>query len=465
MAASLRPLLLAALGLAVACRKPPPRTITGVATTPGDDVTLYRDAAVIRQRIVLDLPATATTVKAQLATGVAADQIMIVDRGGVTITGIHAKTTPDDPDAAEQDFDREAAAGSDYEYDDPPPPPEYPEGEEPPPAQGSAAIAEQLPPARKRAKPTEVEFDVRAPRAGKYAITVAYTTFHLRWDVAYTMTTASTRDRAELSGALAIRNETGIEIRTSSARVIDAELVAWRSKTAEHLAASLVGGTQSSTLPATPRELGRMFLGDGETRVDLVHDGARRMRSVLVYDPIGTKLDSPQPAPLRDPMHGTYPKPSSRVTESFEVSRDTRGTQGLPAGPVRLLERKVDGALGVLGESRLFDAATRVSDVDTIAIGTADGVTATRERREFTLDDEGKRLTEEFVITVDNKRAIPAEVLVREHLYRGQNWTLAYHSAPEATKDGPQQISLRTRVPAKSTAKLLYVVVYTWGQQ
>jgi hypothetical protein len=207
-----------------------------------------------------------------------------------------------------------------------------------------------------------------------------------------------------------------------------------------------------------------MVIGDGETRVDLVRDGSRRLRSVLVYDPIGTRLDHPGSAPLRDATLGTIPKASERVTESFEIARDLRGTQGLPAGPVRLLERNLDGALAVLGEARLFDAATRVSEVDTIAVGTADGVTATRERRELTIDDEARRLTEEFVITLDNMRAIPVEILVREHLYRGQNWTLAYHSAPEATKDGPQQISLRTRVPAKSKTKILYVVVYTWGK-
>jgi hypothetical protein len=31
-----------------------------------------------------------------------------------------------------------------------------------------------------------------------------------------------------------------------------------------------------------------------------------------------------------------------------------------------------------------------------------------------------------------------------------------------AAKEGPQQISLRTQVPANGRAKVLYVVVYTW---
>ena len=101
----------------------------------------------------------------------------------------------------------------------------------------------------------------------------------------------------------------------------------------------------------------------------------------------------------------------------------------------------------MLGEARLFDAATRVAAIDTVAVGTADGVTGHRERREITIDDDGKRLVEEFVITIENTRARPVEVVLREHLYRGQNWTLAYQTAAEPRKEGPQQISLRTRVP------------------
>jgi len=96
-----------------------------------------------------------------------------------------------------------------------------------------------------------------------------------------------------------------------------------------------------------------------------------------------------------------------------------------------------------------------------VAIGTADGVTGHRERRDWAKDDDHKRFSEELLLTIDNARAQPVEIVVREHLYRGQNWTLAYQSAP-ASKEGAQQISLRTAVPANGQAKVLYVVVYTW---
>ncbi|HEY6175884.1 MAG TPA: hypothetical protein VIX73_15625, partial [Kofleriaceae bacterium] len=151
---------------------------------------------------------------------------------------------------------------------------------------------------------------------------------------------------------------------------------------------------------------------------------------------------------------------SSRVSESFEIDRDP-AARGLPGGAVRLLERRPDGSLELLGESRLFGAATRVADVDTVSIGTARGVVGHRERRDWAKDDDQRRFSEEFLVTIDNARPRPVDLVLREHLYRGQNWTLAYQSVA-AVKEGPQQIALRTQVPAKSRAKVLYVVVYTW---
>ncbi|HET9624612.1 MAG TPA: hypothetical protein VFP84_24765, partial [Kofleriaceae bacterium] len=184
------------------------------------------------------------------------------------------------------------------------------------------------------------------------------------------------------------------------------------------------------------------------------------MRSVLIYDPVGGALDRATAAPSSDPELGAAPAPP-RVTESVEIERDAAATRGLPAGPVRLLERAADGTLALLGEARLFDPASRAARVDTIAIGTAHGLTGHRERRDWSKDGDQRRLSEELLITIDSTRPRPVDVVVREHLYRGLNWTLAYQSAP-AAKEGPQQIALRTTVPANGRAKVLYVVVYTW---
>lgn len=400
-------LILFALGCGV---HPPPAP--GKAPAVGDDLTLYRDWAIIKQRVELDVNSTLTK-SIDIAAGVNADQVIVLERGGLTVTSLHIPTREQFTDPNE---------------------------------------------------PTKLTFDVSAAHPGHYTLVLGYLSDRFDWDVAYTMTANPARDRAEVRGALAIYNRSGISLRVSSARLIDADLGAWRGKTSEQLATMLVGGTPSSTPPVSPRELGPLVLGSGETRVELLGAVTRNMNAVLVYDPIGTSLDHTGTQPLVEEWMGNEDKASPRVSENFEVVRDKAASEGLPAGPVRLLEAKPDGSLSVLGVARLFDAATRVAEVDTIAVGTAEDVTGKRERRELTVSEDGLRVTEEFVITIDNKRAHPVGVLLREHMYRGQNWTLAFHSTPDAVKEGPQQIAMRTHVPAKSQVKVMYVVVYTSGQ-
>lgn len=390
-----------------------PRAIIPTTAQAGDEITLYRDRAVIKQRVELEVPvADRATVTVEIAAGVSVEDVVVLDRGELTISelrGVSAQPAPE----------------------------------------GATA-------------PTALTFVVGAPHAGKFAIHLAYVTDRVKWDAAYTMTTTAARDRVTLRGAIAIRNMTELVLK-ARAYVVDSELGPWRGRIAEQLGSALAGTTSSTTPIATPRLVGRVELGAGETRVELLPDEPpRRMRSVLVFDPIGTRLDQGGSAPIRDASLGVEKAIPTRVTESFEIARKTASSEGLPAGPVRLLQRNTDGSLSVLGEARLFDVATRVAEVDTVAIGTADGVTGRRERRELTIDDDDKRLVEEFVLTIKNTRTRPVEVVLREHLYRGQNWTLAYQTAREPTKEGPQQISLRTTVPASSESKVLYVVVYTW---
>jgi hypothetical protein len=404
-------------------------------STPGSgEVVLYRDRALVRQRVEFEVPpAGYATVRVKIAAGVSADDIVVVERDRFTIRELHV---PGDPTPKAKP---KPTAEADEEPDE-----EEEEVVEPP------------------ATVKEVELVIGASRAGRFAIHLAYLTERVTWEAAYTMTTTRTRDHVIIRGALAIRNAMGIAMPNVMVRVIDAELGPSIRRAAELLTSAYAGSEPPTTPAAVPRDVGRVDLVDGETRVELLPDSRPRpMRSVLVYDPIGTDLDRASASPVRDLGLGAGVV-STRITESFEVSRDVKAALGLPGGPVRLLERKLDGTLAVLGEARLFEASTRVAEVDTVAVGTADGVVGHRERREYTYDEQHKRLVEDFVISVDNTRARPVEVVVREHLYRGQNWTLAYRSAPVAAKEGPQQISMRMIVPAKGQGKLLYVVVYTW---
>jgi len=392
------------------------------------EVTLYRDAALVRARVEAELPAGATSI----AIAVPADalELGVVDRGGLEIVGVHVPLAKLAVGSASTDDDDDA---------------------------GSDAAAYQ--------PPSKASIDVVVPHAGHYSIAVAYITHRLTWTAAYTMTTTRARDHASLHGSLAVTNGTGLALPRVALRLVDAPLAGWRAHERETLAARLIGDVASTTPIASPRALGEIALEPGETNVELAGiSRPRTMRSVLVYDPIGNAHDNLGAVPVRDPNLGVVPVAPTRVSESFEIVRDPDATTGLPAGVVKLYEADASGALTLLGEARLFDDATRVAPVDTIPVGTAVGVTAHRERRELTVDDDDQRhrITEEFVITVDNARDRPVDVLVREHLYRGQTWLIAYESTHHPAKEGAQQIALRTDVPAKAKTEVTYVVVYSW---
>lgn len=404
-----------ALAIAVAlagCHAATPTASRGELT----EVTLYRDAALVRERVEAELPAGATAIS--IAVPDDALELGVVDRGGLAIAGVHVPL---------------AKIGSDA---------------------GSATYE----------PPTKASIDVIAPQAGHYSIAVVYITRGLTWTAAYTMTTTRARDLASLHGSLAVTNTTGLALPRVALHLVDAPVAGWRAHERETLAASLVGDVASTTPIASPRSLGEAALEPGQTIVELEGiSRPRTMRSVLVYDPIGATHDNLGAVPVRDPNLGVVPVASTRVSESFEIVRDAGATGGLPAGVVKLYEAQASGALTLLGETRLFDDATRVAPVDTIPVGTAVGVTAHRERRELTIeDDQRHRITEEFVITVDNERDRAVDVLVREHLYRGQTWLVAYESTNHPAKEGAQQIALRTDVPAKAKTEVTYVVVYSW---
>ncbi|MEO8701448.1 MAG: hypothetical protein ABI867_15485 [Kofleriaceae bacterium] len=461
---------LVALVALVACsgRPPHPPPSSRIAG-PGVEVTLYRDHAVVAHRVEVVVPAASTaTVRLTIAAGVDPESIYVVEKSELTVRSVRSLSGTPKAKPGLEPCDEVACVLDNYrnaccaKFKKP--------VAEPADDDEEAAPAVPEPPALPEAPlvPTEVELVIAGPHEGKYTLVVGYDTERISWDAAYTMTTTPARTSAVVHGAIAVRNATGIPLVNANVWVIDTDHGPATGRVAERLGAAMVPREGNTTPTAKPRDLGRLDLVDGDTRIELLPIALPRpMKSVLVYDPIGNKLDHPGTSPVRDATLGVVPAAPARVSESFEITRDAT-SDSLPAGPVRLLERRPDGSLALLGEARLYDASTRSAKVDAVAVGTAEGVVGKRERRELTIDDDGKRLVEEFVITIDNARAHPVEVVLREHFYRGQNWTLAYQSVPlgPEAKEGSQQVAIRITVPPKQVkpgqTKVLYVVVYTW---
>jgi hypothetical protein len=424
-------------------------------TSEGATVTLYRDVALIQQRIEVDVPASGSaTAVTVLGADVRLVDVHAMDHGALVIAAIREANAPRSAepalpadagaDAWRQVYDEDGVATLDE------PPPQQPENS------GDQATTH----------PTAVAIDVTAEHAGHYAFTLAYTTPALTWQAAYTMTTTPAHAVVDARGSIVIENAAGIAFPRAHVTVIDDTVDQRRLVQVEDLVAAQAGipPGDNALPPAHPHDLGRLDLVDGAVRAELYAAGARRtMRSALVYDPIGPTLDNPLPEPNKDETYGVATPASATVIESAEIVRDTARDLGLPSGPARLVERQPDGSLRVLAAGTMFDPTARAAAFDTMPVGIAHDVAGHRTRRELAIDEDRQRITEEFAIELDNQRALPLHVIVREHLYRSSSWSLGYYSVPYAN-DGAQEVSMRAVVPAHGKTQIRYVVVYWWDE-
>ena len=333
-----------------------------------------------------------------------------------------------------------------------------------------------------------LDVEVLADRAGKATIELVYPTRSVRWLADYTLIMDPASQRAELHGALGIDNSGGITWEDAAITLVDTDrpvkLTAFDDAKDDAPAKGKDGKPLPVVDPTKPRaeqpvkaarakEQPRTTLGftvdvrPGAQSVSLLA-GSHTLpaKQTLVYDPVGDGRDQTGREPNKGKEYG-LDKTSTAVSQSIDVDlASAKIPAGLPSGTVRLVERTAKGELAPLGESRIFEkegtGTEKIAPTTSVAVGRASHVEGKRRRRELMIDEDAKRLVEEFEIELSNSAEHPVDVIVREHLYRGQNWSLAYYSEPQVVKEGAQKIALTTKVPAKGKARVVYRVVYWW---
>lgn len=398
------------------------------------EITLYRDHAAIARRLEVDLPPAGTAhVRLRVAAGVIPDDVYLAAPTPLELRAVRVPGAP-------------VARGGIGELG---------EGVTPPPPSA----------------PSELELELAGPRAGRFAVVVGYDTRRIAWDARYTVTTAPGRRRAEVRGTLAVRNTTGLALRDVALWVADFPHGTPVDRVVERDGDRVMSRQQPGEVAGRAHPLGVVSLAPGETRIALLaHAAPRPLREVVIYDPIGSKLDYPGATPVRDRDLGVKPPAGPALMRALELARDPAAA-GLPAGPVHVVERRPDGTRAPVADARLFEATTRRARVDRIVLGPARGLTGSRHRRELTVDDDRTRLAEEFLIAIESTRPAPTDVVVVEHLYRGRAWVLPYASLPLGRIDheGEQQVAMHVRVPARRADRpgrleVMYVVVYSWDR-
>jgi hypothetical protein len=156
------------------------------------------------------------------------------------------------------------------------------------------------------------------------------------------------------------------------------------------------------------------------------------------------------------------PEGNTKVDVWLTFKNDKSSGMGmpLPAGRVRVSQQdKADGSLEFVGEDKI-DHTARDEEVR-IKLGTAFDVVGERKRTDFKLNSSGKVMEEAFEIKVRNHKDKPVEVIVRESMYRWNQWTLIDQSSPSQKKND-RIVEFPVRIAADGEAVVTYRVRYTW---
>ena len=310
-----------------------------------------------------------------------------------------------------------------------------------------------------------------APRAGARELEAVYAARQLEWRAAYSLV-LETGDRrhAWLHGWLSIANRTGADLRATRAVLADRPFARAKPPSPPSPAGAPVAAAPAPPPPRAGRRIPLavpLAIPSGvELEIPLLAGGAQRVAATTtaVFDPVGDRLDQPRRRPVTGRAYAAGAGGERPLDSYVEVDLAAAGLSAaeLPPGDVVVLERSRGGELAPLGRARAFNHASQ-SGMLRLAIGTVPDLVGRRRATELTRDDSGRRLVEELHIEIENRRAAAAEVLVREHLYRGLNWAIAYYNQAGAlSKEGPQEIHVRLHVPGRSKRTIVYRVVYTW---
>ncbi len=166
------------------------------------------------------------------------------------------------------------------------------------------------------------------------------------------------------------------------------------------------------------------------------------------------------PNPQMDRGFGTQSNPKVDVYLRFRNSQDNHMGMPLPKGKVRAYKQDdADGTLEFVGED-LIDHTPKDENV-LVKLGKAFDVVGERVQTDFKIDTAHDWMTDSYRITLRNHKDQPVKVIVKENLYRWNQWEILENSDP-FTKVDARTIHFEVVVPANGEKTVTYTARYTW---
>ncbi len=318
-------------------------------------------------------------------------------------------------------------------------------------------------------KPTLV-WKLETEKPGDQLIEVAYQTGGINWQSDYNTVLNGDDTKLDLSGWVTINNQSGatykdakLKLIAGDVRKVQPQAVAMAGFAGARAKAAIdeSGFAEKAFFEYHLYTLGRpATVADNQTKqIELLRTADVPVKKVFLYE--GAPQYRWYGGLITDAGYGSE-EGNKKVNVIIELKNSKENHMGmaLPKGKVRLYKRDpADNSLEFIGEDQIDH--TPKDETVRLHIGDAFDIVGERKRTDFHVDVGGHVMIESFEIRVRNHKDVPVEVLVKEPLYRWNNWEIT-QSSQKYDKYDSSTIHFHANVDKDAEQVITYTVRYTW---
>jgi hypothetical protein len=321
-------------------------------------------------------------------------------------------------------------------------------------------------------RPTLV-WKLLANEAGDHDVTTTYQTSGVTWRSDYNMVLDADEKKADIGAWVTLMNLCGAGFKDAKLKLIagDVQRVEQRQVRALPMAARMemdagkAAGFEEKSffeyhLYTLPRKTD--ILANTTQQITLFPTARDvKVEKLLVY------YGLPEAAhwgafgqPQMDRAFGNQSNPKVDVYVRFKNDKPSHMGMPLPKGKVRVYKKDdADDSLEFIGED-LIDHTPKDEKV-LIKLGQSFDVVGERTQTNFTHDASRHVITESYRIKIRNHKDKAQKVVIRETLYRWNQWEITQKSDPFEKFDS-RTIHFEAIVPPNGEKEVTYTVRYTW---
>ena len=312
---------------------------------------------------------------------------------------------------------------------------------------------------------------VATQKPGDQTVEIAYQTQGISWNADYNLVLNPDETAADLGGWVTINNQSGATYKDAHLKLVagdvhrvqppQAMMLAGQMQKASRVAEDSAGFQEKSFFEYHLYTLGRAAtVADSQTKqIELLSANAVPLKKIYLYN--GLPQTRFYGGLQMDEGFGSE-EANKKVKVYFEIANTKANHLGmaLPKGKIRISKRDpADNSLEFVGEDEIDH--TPKDEKIRITTGDAFDIVGERKRTNFTVNTGGHVATESFEIKVRNHKDAPVEVVVKETLYRWNQWEIS-ESSDKWIKEDSNTIHFPVTIEKDGEKIVTYTVKYTW---